>query len=240
MGARRVVVLAVAAATITSGVGPAAAAVLCPAPPGADSRLVAVGGGARLSWIDQRLARTAHRTRTWRFWITTGLVAGTVANLAPLPFVSPEHRIDWYTGAVTTVAGVVPLYVEPLDVLGDAAELDRAIAASPAGAGGGDTCRLLADAEARLERDAANQAGSQRWWWHAGNVALNVGVGLFLGLGFHHWGAGAFNTVSGAVIGEAIILTQPTDSVEDLARYRRADLGLPPQPLALAVARGRF
>jgi hypothetical protein len=45
---------------------------------------------------------------------------------------------------------------------------------------------------------------------HVGNVLLNTGVGLFLGLGYHHWGAGAWNAFGGSAIGEAIILTQPT------------------------------
>jgi len=34
--------------------------------------------------------------------------------------------------------------------------------------------------------------------------------GLFLGIGYHHWAAGAFNAVFGSLVGEAIILTQPT------------------------------
>jgi hypothetical protein len=89
-------------------------------------------------------------------------------------------------------------------------------AADPAG----DLCPLLADAERMLARDAQNQADGQRWWLHVANVVLNAGVGLFLGLGYHHWLAGAFNTVSGVAIGEAIIFTQPTSSIDDLASYR--------------------
>ena len=55
-------------------------------------------------------------------------------------------------------------------------------------------------------------------------MALNFGVGLFLGLGFHHWGAGAWNAVGGSLIGEAIILTQPTETIDDLETYRRGTL----------------
>ena len=160
----------------------------------------------------------------------------TVANLAPLPFVKPEDRIDWYTGAASTAIGIVPLLIAPLDVIADARALRLRLAAPVAD---GDVCPDLAFAEGLLIRDAQNQADGQRWWLHAGNVVVNAGVGLFLGLGFHHWLAGAFNFVSGTVIGEAIILTQPTGSIDDLRRYRSGALDPSSPPLGLALG-GRF
>lgn len=121
------------------------------------------------------------------------------------------------------MVGVVPLIIAPLDVVADSRALEARLAArQPAD----DVCVLLAEAEGKLVRDAQNQADGQRWWLHAGNVALNAGVGLFLGLGYHHWAAGAFNAVLGTAIGEAIILTQPTSSVGDLERYQAGQLGL--------------
>jgi hypothetical protein len=236
-GARLSVAGFVLATVVAAGAGRAAAAP-CPLPPGADARLGDFDGGLRLAWIDERLTRTAYRTRLWRDSITVGLVAATFANLAPVPFIAPDNRVDWYTGSATTVAGVVPLYVEPLEILDDAPEVAAADATARAGVA--DVCHLLSDAEARFVRDAASQAASQRWWWHAGNFALNAGVGLFLGIGFHHWLAGAFNFASGAAIGEAIILTQPTDSVGDLARYRRGDLVLGAPAVTMLRFGGRF
>ena len=44
---------------------------------------------------------------------------------------------------------------------------------------------------------------------------------LFLGLGFHHWTSGIINGAAGAVVGEAIIFTQPTATIDDLAEYPR-------------------
>ena len=239
-GARlRVTALVFAAvfAGLVAGAGRAAAQ-SCPAPTGTAPSLAAVDGGARLAWIDARLSRTAHHTRLWRGWITAGLAAATVANLIPVAFVAPDSRVDWYTGSVTTIAGIVPLYIQPLPVLDDAAALRVEVQTlGPAGAAAGtpEVCRVLADAEVRLARSAAAQANSQRWWWHAGNFALNAGVGLFLGIGFHHWLAGAFNFVSGAVIGEAIILTQPTGNVDDLEHYRLGDLAAPPRAASFRV-----
>jgi hypothetical protein len=190
----------------------------CPAGAGGGSALSAVEGERRLSWIDGHLSNTAHRARLWTWGWGIGIGAATVGNLAPLPFVAKDSRIDWYVGAGTTVIGLVPLLIAPLDVIDDAAKVHAAAGTST------DVCRLLVDAEGSLVRDAQNQADGQRWWLHVGNVALNFGVGLFLGLGYHHWGAGVWNAVGGSAIGEAIILTQPTGTIEDLRRYRTGTL----------------
>jgi hypothetical protein len=201
---------------------PAVAETRCPTSAGIGAGPAPIAGEARLAWIDARLSRTARRARRWTWGWGIGIGVATVANLAPLPFVAREDRIDWYTGAATTVIGIVPLLIAPLDVVEDARALHASLAA-PA-ATGGDVCAQLADAETRLLRDAKNQADGQRWWLHAGNVALNTGVGLFLALGYHHWGAGALNAVGGSIIGEAIILTQPTGTIEDLRRYQSGAL----------------
>jgi hypothetical protein len=191
----------------------------CPSAAGGSEELARLDGELRLQWIDAHLSATARRARIWTWGWGIGISAATVGNLAPLPFVAKSDRIDWYVGAGTTVIGIVPLLIAPLDVIGDAQALHAAVASRAY-----DVCRLLADAEVRLVRDANNQADGRRWWLHVGNVILNVGVGLFLGLGYHHWGAGAWNAFGGSAIGEAIILTQPTGTVEDLRRYRAGAL----------------
>ena len=200
----------------------------CPIVAGAGVGTAGIPGEVRLAWIDAQLARGAHKAKVWTWGWGIGIGAATIANVVPIPFVAREDRIDWYTGAATTIVGIVPLLIAPLDVIGDSRALREKMAARPPAPAGGrdrpDVCPLVADAEGRLIRDAKNQADGKRWWLHAGNVALNFGVGLFLGLGYHHWGAGAFNAVSGSLIGEAIILTQPTDTIRDLETYRRGTL----------------
>jgi hypothetical protein len=200
---------------------PARAATRCPAGVGGGEALAAIDGEARLTWIDAHLGATAHRARVWTWGWATGIIVATAANLAPLPFVAKSDRIDWYVGAGTTIVGIVPLLVAPLDVVDDARRLHARLVA---GESTNNVCRLLADAEAALARDAKNQADGRRWWLHVGNVLLNVGVGLFLGIGYHHWGAGAWNAFGGSAIGEAIILSQPTGTIEDLRRYREGAL----------------
>ena len=210
----------------------AIATVRCPAGAGGGQSLGDLDGELRLRWIDAHLTETARRARLWTWSWGTGIVVATLGNLAPLPFVARENRIDWYVGAGTTIVGIVPLVIAPLDVVKDARTLRAHLDAAGSAAGrDGDVCHLLADAEARLLRDAQNQTDGQRWWLHVGNVVLNSGVGLFLVLGYRHYWAGAFNAVVGSGIGEAIILTQPTGTIDDLDRYRRAALdGEPPRP----------
>jgi hypothetical protein len=218
------VVLGVAVVSGVFAPAVARAATPCPLPAGAAPELGRFDGEARLAWIDARLAQTAHKAQVWTWGWGIGIGAATVANLAPLPFVAVDQRIDWYTAAATTVIGIVPLLIAPLDVVEDSRKLRLRLAAAGS-ASGAEVCALLSDAEGLLVRDAKNQADGQRWWLHVGNVVLNLGVGLFLGIGFHHWEAGAFNFVTGAAIGEAIILTQPTASIGDLRDYRRGMLG---------------
>jgi hypothetical protein len=195
----------------------AQATVRCPVGAGGSPVLAGIDPELRLRFIDQRLTRTAHRAQIWTWGWGIGIGVATVGNVVPLLFVEPEDRIDWYVGAGTTIVGVVPLLIAPLAVIGDQRELRLRLDARTSS---DDVCALLADAEARLVRDAQNQSDGQRWWLHVGNVLLNTGVGLFLALGYHHWLAGAFNAVVGTAIGEAIILTQPTSSIGDLETYR--------------------
>jgi hypothetical protein len=187
---------------------------------GADARVGTLDPELRLRWIDGALAKSSHRANLWVWGWSLALAVGTVGNLVPVPFVPADERIDWYTGAVTTVVGIVPLLVLPPKVIADARQLHTRLGAR----GTTDVCALLGDAETRLVRDAENQADGRRWWVHVGNVVLNAGVGLFLGLGYHHWVAGALNAASGAAIGEVIIFTQPTDTIDSLRRYRAGAL----------------
>jgi hypothetical protein len=216
---RRSLLVSMALAAPVALAAPAARAAAACAPiaaVGAGAPLAALDPELRLRFIDGELAHSAHKAKAWTWGWSLALGAGTIANLAPIPYVPAEERVDWYTGAATTAVGVVPLVIAPLDVIADSRELRARLAAR----GGADVCALLADAETRLVRDAKNQADGQRWWLHVGNVVLNAGVGLFLIVGFHHWGAGIWNAASGAVIGEVIIFTQPTGAVDSLRRYR--------------------
>jgi hypothetical protein len=164
----------------------------------------------------------AGQGRVWTWGWGLGIGAAGVGSLAAVPFVSAGDRVDWYAGAVSAAIGVVPFLLSPLSVVHDAPRLHASLLSPPDD--DARVCLLLADAERTLAADAANQRWQQGWWIHAGNVAFNTGVMLFLGLGYHHWTSGIINGAAGAAVGEAIIFTQPTGTIDDLAAYQRANL----------------
>jgi hypothetical protein len=221
---------ALAAAVVLGAAAPAAGAepaISCPVTlPGASPRLAATDARQRLAFIDARLTAVGRQARVWAWGWGGGIAASGVASLVAVPFVQRADRVDWYTGAASAAVGVIPFAVAPLEVTRDARELHARLAevegAAATGAAGVDLCPLLLEAESRLVRDAENQSFQQRWFFHAGNVAFNTGIALFLGLGFHHWTSGIINGLAGVAVGEAIIFTQPVGTVRDLRDYRAA------------------
>jgi hypothetical protein len=196
----------------------------CRAPEGAESALAATDGRVRLEWIDQRLSREAHRMSRWNYGWAIGIGASGVGSLIPVPFVAPEDRVDYYTGAVMAAVGVLPFLLAPPDVIHDGRELHARLRDFPPSTDA-EVCEMLGDAERRLVDDARNEHLLSGWWAHAANVAINTGAFLFLGLGYHHWLSATITGASGVVIGEAVIFTQPTGTMDDLVRYQRGDLG---------------
>jgi hypothetical protein len=182
---------------------------------GADPYLGSIDGDVRLGWIKEHLDRTARHARIWTWGWGGGIGAAGVASLSAVPFVAPENRVDWYTGAVSAAIGVLPFAIDPPEVIRDARELN---------AEHGEVCATLADAEFRMVQSAEDQQRGLAWWYHLGNLAFNTGVTLFLGLGYGHWTAGLINGIAGLAVGEAIYFTQPTATIEDLRTYRRGVL----------------
>ncbi|HSD88119.1 MAG TPA: hypothetical protein VLB44_11415, partial [Kofleriaceae bacterium] len=170
-----------------------------------------------------RLARTSHRATVWRDAWGIGIVGATVVDLAMIPILGDtrSHRIDFGLGAATTLPGIVPLILWKPRVIDDHATLDAHVAAK----GGADRCAVLAEAETLLVGGAAAEQEQRAWYMHAGNVLLNAGITLLFGA-FDHWTSGILNGVGGAIVGEAIIYTEPIDQIDDLAQYRRGDLGV--------------
>lgn len=206
-------------------------AATCPVPPGAAASLAGIDGRERLRWIDERLEREATKGRFWADAWAIGIGAAGLGSLAPVPFVRASDRVDWYTSAATAAFGVIPFVVSPLAVTRDAPKLHAAIAALPPD-DDARVCLALVDAEHALGADAADERWQRGWWIHAGNLAFNTGVLLFLGLGFHHWSSGVINGASGAVVGEAIIFTQPTNTIDDAASYNGGNV--PSRPLGVS------
>jgi hypothetical protein len=217
---RSLIAVAVAGVSV---LGSAARAATCPAPPGAAPAVAALDGRQRLAWIDARLGQQASRAKLWAYGWWIGVGAAGVGSLIAVPFVAPSDRVDWYTSAATAAFGVIPFVLAPLKVTRDAPRLRDAIAALPP-ADDSRVCAVLARAEGMLADDAHDERWQQAWWTHAGNVAFNTGVLLFLGLGYHHWSSGLINGLSGVAVGEAIIFTQPTGAIDAAETYNRGEL----------------
>ena len=211
------------AAWVAADGAAARAAVRCPAPEGAEAEVAQIDGRARLQWIDGRLSREAPRMKLWNWGWAISIGGAGVGTLIAVPFVSRDSRIDYYTGAGAAAIGVAPFLLSPPKVIDDARALRSRLAAAPWQADD-QVCKLLAEAEVMLVRDARNEHASSAWWAHLGNVAFNAGLTLFEGLGFHRWSGGLINGISGLAVGEAVILTQPTRTIDDLAAYNRGDL----------------
>ncbi|HVZ86705.1 MAG TPA: hypothetical protein VHG72_07040, partial [Polyangia bacterium] len=198
----------------------------CRAPIDGSPALADIDGRARLDWINQRLSHDGHRMAVWNWGWAIGIGAAGVGTLIPVPFVAPENRVDYYTGAVLAGLGVLPFVLAPPKVIEDSQTLRARLERQPP-RNDQEVCALLADAEARLIRDARNEHLMDGWWAHAANVAINGAGFLFLGLGYHHWTSAIANGLAGVAIGEAVIFTQPTGSIDSRDHYLRADL-LPP------------
>jgi hypothetical protein len=128
--------------------------------------------------------------------------------------------VDLYVGAASTVGGMVALLAVPLDVMADAPALDVLVASRP----GPVDCAVLAEAERLLVHSADSEAQGRGWVMHAANVLYNVATGLVLGLFFGRWSSAVFTAVSGTLLGEVTILTQPTGAEDALRLYREGHL----------------
>jgi hypothetical protein len=88
-----------------------------------------------------------------------------------------------------------------------------------------------------LARDAQGEREGRAWWNHALNLVLNGGAGLFLGLVYDRWQSGILTAVVGTAVGEVMIFTQPTGSIDAETGYRRGEVTLSVKPL---THRGEF
>jgi hypothetical protein len=211
----------VVAVFLASQAGPAAAAA-CPAPTwaGPATALAAVNPDLRLAFVEDSLRQAARPARRWSWGWGLGLaVTGTVQLGVGIPPLLDDRgqRAELIVGGAKSMLGIVPLVATPLTVMSDARPLESPPVPPPPAA---DRCMLLAGAEERLARAAASEEFGKSWLRHVGTVALNLGAGLFLGLAYDRWLTAAVGAAVGIVVGEAIIYTQPTHSVDALARYR--------------------
>lgn len=188
----------------------------CPVPEGASAAVGEWEPSQRLAFIQSHLHEDARRARIWTgAWGATWSVL-TVGQLAIAPLFPPEEQVDFYVGAISSAGGVVALLAVPLTVMEDSPTLD-ALAARQQGP---VDCTVLAEAERLLIRSARSEEEGRSLLMHGANVVYNVLTGLVLGLFFDRWSSAVITAVSGLLLGEVMILTQPTGAQDALRLYR--------------------
>ncbi|EPX63076.1 hypothetical protein D187_006486 [Cystobacter fuscus DSM 2262] len=170
----------------------------------------------RLAFIQTHLNEDARRARLWTGAWGAGYGVLTLGQLAAVPAVPSGEQVDLYVGALSSAGGLVALLAMPLDVVADSTTLDTLAREHPSEV----DCDVLAEAERLLVRGAEGEALGRSWLMHGANVLYGLLSGLVLGLAFDRWVSGAVTAVTGILIGEAMILTQPFGAEETLRRYR--------------------
>ncbi len=182
--------------------------------------LAALSDAQRLAFLSSHLSKEGERARTWTLAWGGAFGVLTIGQIAAAPLFAAEDKPDMYWGALSSAVGVAFTVLVPLNVLTEGSVFMQKARAATAD----DTCALIAEGERMLEIGAAQEALSQRWFAHVGNVLLNVGFGLILGLGYGHWSSGLLNMGVGIAVGEATIFTAPTELISGWKRYRKGDL----------------
>ena len=95
-----------------------------------------------------------------------------------------------------------------------------------------DRCAVLARAERTLVGVEDNQRVANGILAHAGNLLVNAGIALILGLGYGRWTSAAISAGVGVAVGEANAFTQPHHLRDVLVRYRTGQLS----PIHASVA----
>jgi hypothetical protein len=90
---------------------------------------------------------------------------------------------------------------------------------SGSGASAAERCAVVAEAEKMLAASVADEAFNRGFLAHAGNVLVNGGGLLIIGIGYDRWLTGALGTAVGIAVGELQIFTRPTASLRGSAGY---------------------
>lgn len=174
---------------------------------------------ARLAFLSRLLLEESGRAYAWRFGWGATYGALTIAQLSVMSVVDKGDQPDWYWGALTSAIGVAFTLLDPPEVLEAGPLYAQRAKVVPEG----ERCKLIAEGERLLEQGAAHEEDSVAWYFHAGNILLNVGVGLLLWLAYDHLVTGLVNAGVGAAVGEATMFTSPTHLISGWKQYRKGE-----------------
>jgi hypothetical protein len=205
-----------------------AVAEVCPAPE--DAQAVAqIDSAPRLQYLARAFDREVEDIDRWSWIWGSVYTAGTVAQGVALSLThDPGTRTDLTVGAISAAVGAVSLYGLPL-------KLTLPLRAARRHWNDPDPCAVLARAERTLVSVEKDQAFANGPLAHIGNIAVNAGIALILGLGYGRWPSAAISAGVGVTIGEANAFTQPHHLRDVLARYRAGRLDASPATVSWSI-----
>lgn len=169
------------------------------AAPTIPAEAVAGSPEAQVAAVEARLEQQDRAFTRWRWGWAATFAALTAANLAFVPVVPRQDRIDLYVGAATSAIAIPPVFLlsQPSPRAGEPCAGER-----------------LACARARLGEVAAFQRAARGWPMHLINLAFNAAAGAFLGFGYERWPSAVLTFGVGAALGELQILTHPSGALD--------------------------
>lgn len=216
MGDLRLMTIALSAVLGASSVAHAS----CPLPPGATAELAQRSDAERARFLRSRLqveSRGAHR---WADSWNTGLAVLTLGQLAIIPFTGKPLPVIGLTvdtfddsfAAFTSAATIASIMLLPLSTLPPPPE-------------GGDSCSEIAWLEHALAVRAAGERSTRGLRGHLTNLLINTGIAMVvLGLAVRHWSSAIYGSISGTLIGEAMLWTKPYRLPSAERAYERGEL----------------
>lgn len=184
--------------------------------------------GSRIEALESSLIAEGYRARKWRYawgFLNESLGAG---SFVILPLYAREKRPDVVVAGFGSVLSGALTLVLPLEVESTARDLERASALGP--------CERLRYDEGLADRYGEEEARRTGLGPHLVAIGGAAAIGGFIALAFHHGVSGLTTGLTGVLLGEGQLLTQPTRLTAS-HRSRMAKLFLDALP-ALSVSTG--
>jgi hypothetical protein len=193
-----------------------ASAQRCARPPEFAGAGIAAGSDhARLEFLARVASAEATNLGTWKLVWGAAFGALVLGQLAFRPLFPAETGTDYYWGAAYSALGFTSTLLPPPEVFTRGAPF----AAAAASASDENRCALIAEGERLFREGADTEAFGAHWYIHALNVAVNVSLGLIIGLGYHRWGTAALDMGLGIALSETMLFTKPTGLVSAWREY---------------------
>jgi hypothetical protein len=172
---------------------------------------------ARLRFLTEKLDGGVRNNLAWYAGWSSFYGVAIVVQLGRLGYaVDDAERADLIVSASKATIGVVSRLVRPPHAIYGTREL-RGMRERTAE----ERWRKVVRAESLLARNAKESDERYSWLAHTINLALNIGGGLIVWLGYHDFARGAGSAAVGIAVGEVQIWTQPWRAKRDWQDYQR-------------------